>query len=415
MSLASARERRKRFQVDEPLRLLICAGGTGGGVYPAMAVLQALRARELRQRSEPKYGAALPLSSPPKAAHWEVLWVGSVGGMEAELVKRANVPYREIEAAGVHGVGLSALPGNLWRLWRGYRQSRAIVSAFRPHVLFFTGGYLAVPMALAGRKVPSLLYVPDIEPGLALKTIGRMASHIAVTVEESRRYYPTKARVSVSGYPVRQELTRWKRSEGRRALGLCDDLPVLMVFGGSKGARSINRALLKALPHLLGRMQVLHLTGTLDWSHVEQERHTLPQKLQESFWAQRYHPYPYLHDEMGAALAAADLVVCRAGASTLGELPAFGLPAILVPYPHAWRYQRVNAEYLAERGAALLLEDHLLEAELAPTVLELMEDVARLEEMRQAMSTLARPGAADHIAEVLESLATKHTQQGRRL
>jgi UDP-N-acetylglucosamine--N-acetylmuramyl-(pentapeptide) pyrophosphoryl-undecaprenol N-acetylglucosamine transferase len=131
-----------------------------------------------------------------------------------------------------------------------------------------------------------------------------------------------------------------------QALHLDPALPVLLVFGGSKGARSINRALLEALPGLLPEMQVLHISGNLDWPEVEAARSALSTG-EAAAWAERYHAFPYLHDEMGAALAAADLVVARAGASTLGEFPALGLPAILVPYPHAWRYQKVNADYLA--------------------------------------------------------------------
>ncbi|MBM3152045.1 MAG: UDP-N-acetylglucosamine--N-acetylmuramyl-(pentapeptide) pyrophosphoryl-undecaprenol N-acetylglucosamine transferase, partial [Chloroflexi bacterium] len=129
------------------VRLLICAGGTGGGVYPALTVLQAVRDRA------------------------EVLWVGGEGGMEAALVRRAGVPFQSIPAGGVHGVGAAHLPGNLWRLLRGYFAARRILRVFNPHVIFYTGGYLAVPMAAAAWRYPTLLYVPDIEPGLALKTI----------------------------------------------------------------------------------------------------------------------------------------------------------------------------------------------------------------------------------------------------
>jgi len=320
--------------------------------------------------------------------------------MEADLVKRAGIPYEEISAAGVHGVGLAALPGNLLQLSQGYLESRHILGRFRPDVLFFTGGYVAIPMAFAGHSRPSLLYVPDIEPGLALKTLARSADRIAVTTDTSRQYFNNQAIVRVSGYPTRPDLQAWDRQKAFQALGLTADLPVLFVFGGSKGARSINRALLACLPDLLNEAQVVHVSGNLDWPEVQTASQALPPEL-----AQRYHPHPYLHEEMGAAFTSADLVVARAGASSLGELPLFGLPAILVPYPYAWRYQRINAEYLAARGAALILMDEDLGLQLLPTVRELLNDPARREQMRQAMHQLATPQAARQIADDLISLA----------
>jgi UDP-N-acetylglucosamine--N-acetylmuramyl-(pentapeptide) pyrophosphoryl-undecaprenol N-acetylglucosamine transferase len=148
-------------------------------------------------------------------------------------------------------------------------------------------------------------------------------------------------------------------------------------------------------------MQVVHVSGALDWPAVQANQESLAAPLA----AERYRPYPYLHDEMGAAFAAADLVICRAGASTLGELPAYGLPAILVPYPHAWRYQYVNAGHLARQGAAEILADQDLGTRLLPLVRQLMGDKDRLSEMRRAMRSLARPQAASAIAGLLHSFA----------
>jgi UDP-N-acetylglucosamine--N-acetylmuramyl-(pentapeptide) pyrophosphoryl-undecaprenol N-acetylglucosamine transferase len=317
--------------------------------------------------------------------------------MEMELVKRENIAFRAIPAAGLHGVGLRALPRNLARLARGTIGSWRILREHRPDVLFFTGGYLAGPMAFAGRNVPTLLYVPDIEPGLALKSLARFADRIAVSAEDSQKYFAQK--VIVTGYPVRAELANWTRENGRQALNLKGSLPVLLVVGGSKGARSINRAIAPNLPALLEMAQVIHITGQLDWDAVKAARAGLT-----SAQMANYQAYPYLHEEMGAALAAADLVVGRAGASSLGEYPLFGLPAILVPYPHAWRYQKVNADYLAQRGAALIVSDELLQVELLTVVRELLENPSKREAMRNAMKSLRRPQAADAIARQLLDL-----------
>ena len=358
------------------MRLLICAGGTGGGVYPALAVLEALN-----------------MENPSL----NVLWTGGEGGMEARLVERVNIPFKAIPAAGVHGVGLRHLPGNVLKLARGVAASRRILHDFKPDVLFFTGGYVAVPMALAGRKIPSALYVPDIEPGLALKTLARFADRIAVTAEESFRYFKRRSRLACTGYPTRPGLGKWSRSEARRALDLGEEAPVLLVFGGSKGARSLNKAVLAHLPELLEMVQLVHISGDLDWPEVEARAKELNHP--------RYHAHPYLHEEMGAALAAADLALSRAGASTLGEYPLFGLPSILVPYPYAWRYQKVNADHLVHNGAAVLLEDARLADELLPTVKGLLQDPTRLESMRRAVKALARPRAAFEIGSLLMELA----------
>ena len=355
-------------------------------MYPALAVLQALE-----NEVEP---GTIPSVS--------VLWVGSESGMDRELVQRAGVPFEAIPAAGVHGVGLRALPGNLLQLARGYQEAWRILKRFKPDVLFFTGGYVAVPMALAGRQIPAVLFVPDIEPGLALKILALFADRIAVTTEKSKEFFSRKSRLTVTGYPARAELADWSKSKALELFGLSADLPVLLVFGGSTGARSINRAVLAGLKELLKEMQIIHLSGKRDWAEVEATRIALEKDLQaDPGLAERYRAFPYLHDEMGAALAAADVVLSRSGASSLGEFPLIGLPAILVPYPHAWRYQKVNAEYLAQRGAALILEDQDLLNQLVPNVKDLIRDPAKRERMRNSMRSLARPEAARSIAALL--------------
>jgi UDP-N-acetylglucosamine--N-acetylmuramyl-(pentapeptide) pyrophosphoryl-undecaprenol N-acetylglucosamine transferase len=325
------------------------------------------------------------------------LWVGGEGGMEATLVKRQGIPFRSIPAAGVHGVSLLRLPRNLMQLGQGVLAARRLLNDFRPDVLFFTGGYVAVPVALAGYSIPSLLYVPDIEPGMALKSLARFADVIAVTTEQSQQFF--KKQVYETGYPLRPDLALWDRQTAQRHLDIAGDRPVLLVFGGSKGAHSINQAVLKHLPALLAKFEIIHISGEGEWQIVKEAREQLSAEL-----AERYHIMPYLH-EMGAALASADLVVSRAGASSLGEYPLFALPAVLVPYPHAWRYQKVNADYLARRGAAVILPDHRLSDELLVTLNVLLENPNKLKAMRAAMFELSHPRAAEKIASALIQLA----------
>ena len=317
--------------------------------------------------------------------------------MEESLVARQGITFQSIPAAGVHGVGLITMPRNLAMLGRGVLAARRILREFRPEVLFFTGGYVAVPVALAGRSIPTLLYVPDIEPGMALKSLAGFADVVAVTTDQSQKFF--NKRVSETGYPLRPDLPFWDRQTATQHLGISGELPVLLVFGGSKGAHSINLAVLNNLRELLNKFEIIHLSGESDWQIVKQTREQLPMDL-----AARYHALPYLH-EMGAALGAADLVVSRAGASSLGEYPLFGLPAVLVPYPHAWRYQKVNADYLTRRGAAVILEDHRLNDELLVTLNVLMQNPNKLKAMRAAMFELSHPRAAEKIASALIELA----------
>jgi UDP-N-acetylglucosamine--N-acetylmuramyl-(pentapeptide) pyrophosphoryl-undecaprenol N-acetylglucosamine transferase len=266
-----------------------------------------------------------------------------------------------------------------------------------------TGGYVNVPVALVARamRLPAAIYLPDVEPGRAIRFLSRFADRVACTAAASRAYFPGK-KVVVTGYPVRPELRAALALSTEAALaefGLGPGRRTLFVFGGSRGARTINRALLAALPALLAEFQVIHISGALDWNEVQDAAAALPEALRRY-----YRPFPYLHEQMGAAFRAADLVVARAGASMLGEAPAFSLPSVLVPYPHAWRYQKVNADFLADRGAAIRLDDETLPARLLPVVQELLRDGQRLSAMAQAAGALDRPDAAADIARLLLDL-----------
>ena len=353
-------------------------------MYPGLAVVQALRAADKENGSDPV----------------EVVYVGGKGDIEASLAERAGVRFVGIPAGGVHGLAPQKAVQNVFKLIRGWWAAVRLGRRERPSALFATGGYASVPVALAAwlLRVPILVYLPDVEPGLAVRFIARLAWRVAVTVEESRAHFRPK-KVVVTGYPVRSTFHDVDRHAAREALGLASADPVLLVMGGSRGARSINRALGEVLEQVLDMTQVVHLSGRLDWAWASERRDALPEGLR-----QRYALFPYLHD-MGSALASADLALCRAGASTLGELPFFGLPAILVPYPHAWRYQRVNAAWLSEQGAAVTLRDEQLKDELLPMLRQLLADEERLSRMENRARALARPEAATRLAEVLLRLA----------
>jgi UDP-N-acetylglucosamine--N-acetylmuramyl-(pentapeptide) pyrophosphoryl-undecaprenol N-acetylglucosamine transferase len=344
----------------------------------------------------------------------QTLWVGGIGGMEEALVTRENIPYRAIPAAGLHGVGLRSIPGNTRKLFQGIAASRRILREFKPDVILFTGGYVAVPMALAARGIPQFLFVPDIEPGMALKVLSHFAAKVALTVSDSLNYFKVDSRFVVTGYPLRAGLKKLERADALRQMNCTTDRPVILVTGGSKGAHLLNMAILGNLPALLADYQVIHLTGTLDFPEIQAVAAGLPADL-----SARYHVYPYLHEEMSAAFSCADLAICRAGASTLGELPYFNVPAILVPYPFAWRYQKVNADFLVRNQAARMIENEKLSAELMPALHELFagegQNRAHMHLMMRNLEYVS-VGAADYLAKLVLELADVHQakQEGRQ-
>jgi UDP-N-acetylglucosamine--N-acetylmuramyl-(pentapeptide) pyrophosphoryl-undecaprenol N-acetylglucosamine transferase len=344
-----------------------------------------------------------------------LLWAGSPDGVEREIVKTAGIPYRAIQTGQLRGKNPLTALMNAGKMIVGIRQSLDLIDEFKPDVCFVTGGYVCTPVAIACRlrRVPVLVYLPDMTPGLAIRWLSLLATRVAVSFPEVSAYFGDKA--VVTGYPVRSELLEAAadRSETRRRLGEAlaivwdvaedgDPLPLLLVFGGSRGSLSINRAIWAALPDLLPFCQILHIIGTRDWPLYEDQPPVLSAHL-----ARRYHPVAYLHDEMALALASADLAVARAGASTLAEFPLTRLPAILVPLPIAGNHQLPNARKLADVGGAEIIEDEALDRELTPRITALLKDELRRLQMGAAMATLARPRAAFNLAQELTQMGSK--------
>ncbi len=324
-------------------------------------------------------------------------------GLERELVPESGLKllaYADVAAGPIAGVSPGRKLISMLKFTVGIVQSMNLMRRYHPQVLLLTGGWSGLPVALAARlwRVPTLIFLPDIEPGSTIRLLQRFAQRVALTLPESAEYFPPGKTV-VTGYPLRGEVENATREAAIEHFGLQPDKQTLLVFGGSRGARSINRALLSIVPDLLqDGLQIIHVTGTLDWPEIEAGRDQLADK-------DHYHIYPYLHHDMGLALVAAELVVSRSGASTLAEFPRFGLPAILVPYPYAWRYQKVNADYLVNRGAAQMLADEQMPQELLPGIRALMGNAARLSQMRDSAAALAQPQGAERIVAQLVQLA----------
>ncbi len=362
---------------------MIGAGGTGGHVYPALAAAEALVEH---------FG---PVS---------LTFAGS-GTLAADMVRESGLPfadYRDIQGGPIAGVNLLQKAVSGVKLMVGTVQALMMMRQWRPDVLLLTGGWGGLPSAVAARLsgVPVLIYLPDIEPGSTIKVLQRFAARIAITVPDSSSYFPN-VETSVTGYPLRKEFCGATREAGLAHFGLDPARKTLFVFGGSRGARSINLAVKAIVPDLVALgMQIIHVSGGLDWPNVSAFQQGLAEES-----AQHYHAFPYLHHEMGLAMAAADLVICRSGASTLAELPYYNAPSILVPYPYAWQYQKVNADYLAARGAAICMEDGRLTSDLLPTVQRLMQNPADLAAMRSAAEAIKPPNGSLRLAEELVQLA----------
>lgn len=370
------------------MRLVITGGGTGGHVYPALAVLH------------------------EADAGTEVCWIGTQGGLEQPLVERAGITYSGIAAGGIRGLALLTVVRNIGRLVRGFVQAWQELRRFRPDVVLATGGYVTFPVGVAAwlQRIPMVMYLPDIEPGLAVKALVPFATKVAVTAEPAAAHFATGKTV-VAGYPVRPELQLSERdsSAARATFNIPEDTFVLLVFGGSQGAHSLNQAVAKNLGGLLECGHVIHIHGKSDGEQLRSLHEALAPGGQA-----RYHLYEYLHDGMADALIAADLVVARAGASTLGELPAAGTPAILVPYPYSGAHQWANANFLVAEGAADAIDDADIAAELLPAVQELANDRTRLGEMRSTLRRLAQPDAARRIYDELVSLTRENVSSPKR-
>ena len=365
------------------MKVIFSGGGTGGHVYPALAVATAL-AQELGDSD------AL-----------DALYLGTTSGIEKELVDRAGLPFRAVSAGAIRGRSPWGLAASVVKLARGVAQARRAIAQFQPQAILTTGGYASVPTALAARASPHpplVAYLPDVRPGWAFRLMARLSRRVAVTTDRSLPYLPAVKTV-VTGYPVRPAFWHAGKAQARRRLAIDPQERLLLITGATHGARSLNRMVADHLPQLLELCQIIHLSGHRDEPRLDRRRRDLPDRLRP-----RYHLYGYMHEDLPWAMAAADLALMRAGASVMGELPAVGLPAILVPYPHAGGHQVFNARFLADAGAAIVVEDNKLNG-LLPLVGELLADEARRAAMTEALRRLARPDAAANIARLLLEVA----------
>jgi UDP-N-acetylglucosamine--N-acetylmuramyl-(pentapeptide) pyrophosphoryl-undecaprenol N-acetylglucosamine transferase len=327
----------------------------------------------------------------------DVRYIGREGGIEQRLAAGEGIPFVAINVGGLRTLAPWTLTRNLMLLAGSVSQCQRILNNFKPEVVLATGGYVSAPAiwAAARKSKPVVIYLPDLEPGWTIRLLARWARSVAVSFDEVKGFFPSGKAV-VTGYPVRAAFYRATKSESRLHFGLGPAENVVTVFGGSQGAHSINEAVRENLRGLLTEAHVIHISGRQDEAMLQGHRAA----LSEGEYA-RYHLFGYIDEEMPKALAASDVVIARAGAATLGEFPALGLPSILVPYPFAGRHQEKNAAFLVTRGASIEIGDYRLASELVPTVKGLLADRARLARMATAARALAQPDASKNIADLL--------------
>lgn len=326
------------------------------------------------------------------------------GGFEKRLVDASQISfdaYREVFAGPIVGVNPLRAVSSVFKMGLGLMQSLSYILRDRPQAILLTGGWANVPLAVAGwvMRIPMLVYLPDIEPGTTIRVLGRFVEKIATTVPESEQYFRDGQTVT-TGYPLRDAVTSASKQEAIKHFDLNPELRTLLVTGGSRGARTINIALGNILSDLLQEaVQVIHVSGTVDYERTREH-------VSDWLTHPNYHLFEYLDSaEMGLAFASSDIVLGRSGASSLGEFPYFGSASILVPYPYAWRYQRVNADWLAERGAGIRMDDDTMENELLPTLQKLVRDDTYLSQIQACAKSLFTGNGSENIAQELLALA----------
>ena len=374
------------------MKVLVSGGGTGGHIYPALAVARLL---------EKQYQA-------------EILYLGSDDGLENELAPAAGFPLAIIKAGKLRRYVSWQTVTGVARVPVGMAQAVGIVRKFRPDVVFTSGGYVAVPAGLAARLngVPLLMHQQDVPPNLSNRLIAPLATRISVAFADSLSYFPAHKTLQL-GNPVRQEILDIRQvspQQARRQLQLDAELPLLLVTGGSQGARHLNQVVSRALADLLPHCQVLQISG----KQLLQETRELSEQVMADLDAemrQRYRLVAYLNEEMPAALQAAELVLCRSGAATLSELAVLGKPSILVPLPPAIGSspQEANADMFGRKEAAQVIKDSELKRELLVNrVKSILTSNTLLQSMGEAASTFGKPDATqDIVAEVVRMADTK--------
>lgn len=363
------------------MKIIVSGGGTGGHIYPALTLIDAIKNKR------------------PDA---EFLYVGTEKGLEADIVPKAGINFTALKLEG--GLERHFTLENISRaanaIW-SVKRAGDIVKNFKPNAVVGTGGYVCGPILLAASlmKVPTLIQEQNAVAGVTNKILSKFVNKIAVGTRDALKNFPTDKTI-FTGNPIRRAVLDAKKEDGLKEFDFTGDKPIVLISGGSRGARSINDAMIDVLKAEAQKnsAQFLHVTGKGEFESVTQ-------KLSDVLDAPNIKVVPYLYN-MPTAMAMADLAIFRAGATGLAELTARGVPAILIPYPYAAEnHQEFNARSLVEAGAARMILNKDLTAEiLSATLDELLSSPEKLKSMATASLSLGKPNAADEIAELILKL-----------
>ncbi|MGO8948875.1 MAG: undecaprenyldiphospho-muramoylpentapeptide beta-N-acetylglucosaminyltransferase [Ktedonobacterales bacterium] len=378
------------------MRILISGGGTGGHIYPALAVAHALRDR---------YGA-------------ELMFLGDENGLERDIVPREGIRFVGVTAGKLRRYLSPQTFTDLANVPLGIRQAREIVRDFQPHAAFTSGGYASVPAGFGARSAgaPLVMHQQDVSPNLANRILAPRATRISVSFPQSLRYFHRyRRKTTLTGNPVREEVLRVANQAPepyKASFNLDPAQPLLLVTGGSQGSRHLNHVVVGALARLLPRCQILHISGEHNYEETRQMAE--PQFAERPELRGRYMLRGYLSTRMPEALAASDVLLCRSGAATLAELAVMGRPSILVPLPPGitGSPQAINAAMFRQAGASEVIEDRELTADsLLAALVPVLESPPRRALMANAARTLGLPEATATLTDMVAELGQKRMEK----
>ncbi|WP_203362227.1 undecaprenyldiphospho-muramoylpentapeptide beta-N-acetylglucosaminyltransferase [Bacillus sp. REN10] len=364
------------------MKIVVSGGGTGGHIYPALALIRMIK---------------------EKHPDTSFLYIGTEAGLESKLVTRENIPFRTIEITGFKRSISMENVKTVMRFLKGVGECKKMLKEFAPDVVIGTGGYVCGPVVYAASKlrIPTIVHEQNSVPGLTNKFLSKYVDKVAICFKEAEAFFP-KEKVVLTGNPRASEVANAKSSGILSDFHLTKDKKTVLIFGGSRGARPINDAVIQALPILADRTyQVLYITGEVHYEKVKSaiEKVGKPENVAIA---------PFIYN-MPEVLVESDLVLSRAGATTLAELTALGVPSILVPSPYVTNnHQEKNARSLTDHQAAILLHEKDLTAETLIKHLDgILLDESQLQTMKQAAEQLGIQDASDRLYKVMHELASK--------
>jgi len=368
------------------VRIIITGGGTGGHIYPALAIAKGLQ---------------------NKVPEVDILYVGTKNGLEADIVPKSALPFKTINVEGLYRPFSHRTLFSLFKAVKGSWDGRKILRYFKPHVVIGTGGYVCGPLVFSAATlgIPTLIHEQNAFPGLTNRILARFVRHICVTFEDSLKYFPRKENISITGLPIRDEIISRKRLIGLENLGLSTDRLTVVITGGSRGARSLNYAMSSVYQKYQNdkNIQFYHITGQTGY---QESLSFYKENRIEVLNHDRIKIVPYLY-QMEDALAAADIIIGRAGASFLSEVMVKGIPSILVPYPFAAaNHQEHNARAMEKRGAAkVILDQELEEGKLLSDLETIISNVTFRSQMGAAAKEMGKANALDDIIKIIVGIS----------